>query len=228
MSILDVSKLTMYKFMYDFLKPINGENCRHVYTDTDSFVLSLKELDFYKVMRENSDMFDTFSYPKPNDFNIEPENNKIPGPFKDELKGQIMTEFVGLRAKCYAINVLNDNRALEELKNKNKKPRKTFKIKKSKGIKMSVVKRKIKFSDYTDCIFKKKIEPFKRKQNIFRSIKHKIYSIQQEKVALNPADDKRYLIKPDCIDTLAWGHKSIAAYEMKQKLISGLVGNENM
>lgn len=39
-----------------------------------------------------------------------------------------------------------------------------------------------------------------------------MYSIHQEKIALNPGDDKRYLIEPDRVDTLAWGHYLIDQY----------------
>lgn len=215
MAVLDVSKLTMYKFMYDFLKPKYAEKCRLAYTDTDSFILKLKTPDFYEDIRKNIAMFDTSDYPIPNRFDIERKNKKIPGLFKDELNGKILVEFVGLRAKCYAVNALNDKKALKELQEKKKKLRKTIKIKRAKGVKMSVVQRKIKFSDYVDCILNncKKIE---RPQNTFRSINHNVYTIQQTKVALNPDDDKRYLIKPNRINTLAWGHYAIDAYENKK------------
>ena len=45
-------------------------------------------------------------------------------------------------------------------------------------------------------------------QNSIRSIRHKVYSIRQTKVALNPRDDKRYILA-DKINTLPWGHYNI-------------------
>ena len=47
--------------------------------------------------------YDTSNYDK-NDKRPLPigKNKKVPGLFKDKLGGEIMTEFVGLRAKAYA------------------------------------------------------------------------------------------------------------------------------
>ena len=35
------------------------------------------------------------------------KNKKLIGKFKDELGGKVLTEFVALRAKTYAYNILN-------------------------------------------------------------------------------------------------------------------------
>lgn len=210
----------MYSFLYDFLKPKYGENCRVAYTDTDSFVIDVTTDDFYADMRENIFMFDTSDYPWPNEYNIERKNKKIPGLFKDELNGNIITAFVGMRAKCYAVQALNDDaykNQKDEKKGKNKRTRaicgKFYNedIKKSKGVKKSVVARKISFNDYVECI--QNSCELKAKQNTLRSIKHNIFSIQQEKVALSPFDDKRYLIRPHNKDTFAWGHYIIDFHE---------------
>lgn len=224
MTILDVSKITMYSFLYDFLKPKYGEKCRVAYTDTDSFIIDVATDDFYADMRENIFMFDTSDYPWPNEYNIERKNKKIPGLFKDELNGDIITAFVGLRAKCYAVQSLNNN----SYKNKKDEKKKINKrrqaicgkffnedIKKSKGVKKSVVAGKISFNDYIECI--QNSCEIKAKQNTIRSIKHNVYTIQQEKVALSPFDDKRYLIKPDNKDTFAWGHYII---DFQEEMIS--------
>lgn len=198
MSVLDISKLTMYSFLYDFLKPKYGDKVHVAYTDTDSFILDIETPDFYEDVQNNISMFDTSDYPWPNAYNIERKNKKIPGLFKDELNGKIVTEFVGLRAKCYAIRSL-DGKSYNE------------KMKKAKGVKKCVLKRKITFNDYVNCIVNQC--EVKEKQNTIRSILHKVYTIQMEKIALSPFDDKRYIIKPEGIDTLAWGHRKVAVYE---------------
>lgn len=215
MSILDISKLTMYKFLYEFLKPKYQEKCCVAYTDTDSFILSIQTSDFYEDIRKNIALFDTSDYPIPNRYNIKRENKKVPGLFKDELNGEIMVEFAGLRAKCYAIrplySKLMEKEKFEEIEKKRKRgltKEEAVEIKKSKGVKKSVVEHTIKFDDYVHCLQEKSIQT--RKQKTIRSIKHSLYSIEQSKIALNPADDKRYIIEPDGINTLAWGHYSIA------------------
>lgn len=200
MSILDISKLTMYSFLYDFLKPKYNKNITLSYVDTDSFVLDIQTYDFYEDMRDNIERFDTSDYPYPNEYGIERRNKKVPGLFKDELNGKIAVEFVGLRAKCYALRSLDD-KSIDQ------------KMKKSIGVKKSVLKRKITFNDYIECI-EKNCE-IKTTQNIIRSLKHNVYTITQEKIALSSFDDKRYIIKPSGVDTLAWGHHAIDMYETK-------------
>lgn len=203
MCILDISKITMYRFLYDFLKPKYDEKCCVAYTDTDSFILQIKTSDFYDDIRKNISMFDTSDYPYPNDYNIKQVNKKVPGLFKDEANGKVLVEFVGLRAKCYAV------RALDAKSNNI--------IKRAKGVKKCVVNRNIQFEDYINCI-EQNCE-LKREQNTIRSIKHNVYSICQNKVALNPSDDKRYIIKQSQrVDTLAWGHYEIDAYEENYQL----------
>ena len=108
-------------------------------TDTDSCILTIETEDFYKEMRENIDRFDTSDYPWPKAYGIERKNKKILGLFKDELDGKIMSEFVGLRAKCYAVRSL-DGKSYNE------------KMKKAKGVKKNVLKCKITFNDYIKCI----------------------------------------------------------------------------
>ena len=48
MSILDISKILMYKFWYDFIRPKYGGRAKLCYTDTDSFIIYLKTEDFFE------------------------------------------------------------------------------------------------------------------------------------------------------------------------------------
>ena len=48
LSILDISKIFMYEFWYDYIKPKYNDNLKLCYTDTDSFVMNIKTSDFYK------------------------------------------------------------------------------------------------------------------------------------------------------------------------------------
>ena len=60
---------------------------------------------------------------------------------RDELGGQIMKEFVRLRTKTYSY--LKDN---------------TDEDKKAKGTKKCVIKRKLKFKDYRNCLEAARVE----------------------------------------------------------------------
>ena len=48
LSILDISKILMYEFWYDYMKPKYNDNVKLYYMDTDSFVMNIKTSDFYK------------------------------------------------------------------------------------------------------------------------------------------------------------------------------------
>ena len=49
MSILDISKILMYEFWYDYIKPEYGDRAKLCYTNTDSFVIYIKTEDFLKI-----------------------------------------------------------------------------------------------------------------------------------------------------------------------------------
>ena len=46
-AILDLSKIVMYEFHHDYMKPKYGENLQLCYMDTDSLVYRIKTKDFY-------------------------------------------------------------------------------------------------------------------------------------------------------------------------------------
>ncbi|XP_070169654.1 uncharacterized protein [Polyergus mexicanus] len=186
MCILDISKTCLYEFHHEYMVPLYREKCKIMYTDTDSLIYHIECQDVYKNMKRDIAKFDTSDYPVNNAYGIPLENKKVPGLMKDENNGAIMTEFVGLRAKMYALRV------------DNKKD-----TKKVKGVKSNVVARTITFDDYTRCL-RDEIE-MTRRQSCIRSKLHKVYTISETKIARSPYNDKRYIV-PDSTDTLPWGH----------------------
>ena len=102
LSILDISKILMYEFWYDYMKPKYGNDVKLCYMDTDSFIMSIKANDFYKdIANDVEKRFDTSNYevnrPLPTG-----KNKKVIGLMNDELGGKIITEFVTLRPKTYS------------------------------------------------------------------------------------------------------------------------------
>ena len=49
LSILVISKILMYEFWYDYMKPKYNDNVRLCYVDTDSFVMHIKTNNFIKI-----------------------------------------------------------------------------------------------------------------------------------------------------------------------------------
>ena len=102
LSILDISKILMYEFWYDYMKPKYGNDVKLCYMDTDSFVMNIKTEDFYKdIANDVEKRFDTSNY-EVNRALPTGKNKKVIGLMKDELGGKIITEFVTLRPKTYS------------------------------------------------------------------------------------------------------------------------------
>jgi hypothetical protein len=102
-SVLDLSKLLMYRFHYDHMMVKYGpQRAQLLFTDTDSLCYSVKTEDLYKDMGEDSELYDFSDYPKSHPLHSD-ANKKVIGKMKDETKGVPIQEFVGLRAKMYSI-----------------------------------------------------------------------------------------------------------------------------
>ena len=190
-AILDLSKIVMYEFHYDYMKPkYDGKNLKLCYMDTDSLVYKIKTEDFYADIADDVPArFNTFGYcpNRPLPIGI---NRKVIGLMKVELGGAIMTEFMALRSRLYFYKKLDGSEDKE-----------------CKGIKNCIIKKTLKFEDYKNCLFNDSTEY--RSQLMFRSIKHEVHTIKVNKVALNRDDDKR-ISKRDEISTFARGHKDLS------------------
>ena len=189
--ILDLSKIVMYEFHYDYMVPKYGlEKLKLCYMDTDSLVHDIKTEDFYEDIADDIPArFDTSGY-CPNRPLPVGLNKKVIGLMKDELGGKIMTEFVALRPKLYSYKKLDGSED-----------------KKCKGIKKCVAKKTLTFEDYKTRLVSNSTEY--RSQLMLRSSKHEVHTIEVNKVALNRDGDKR-ISRKDGISTFARGHKDLS------------------
>ena len=124
-----------------YVKPKYGENAKLCYMDTESFIVHVKTDDIYKDIAENVETrFNTSNFeidrPLPKG-----KHKIVIGLMKHELGGQNMKEFVGLRAKTYSY--LKDNNDQD---------------KKCKRHKKCIIKTKLKFQDYKNCLEAAQIE----------------------------------------------------------------------
>ena len=117
-----------------------------------ALLFTLKPKIFFEdISNDVERWFDTSNYDK-NDKRPLPigKNKKVPGLFKDELGGKIITEVVALRPKTYAY-LMDDGSD----------------HKKAKGTKKCVIKQKLMFENYKDCLFNEKT--IFKKQQRFKS-----------------------------------------------------------
>ena len=62
-SILKLSKILMYGFWYDYVKPEYGKKAKLCYMDTDSFIVYIKRDNICKDIKEDVETrFDTSNY----------------------------------------------------------------------------------------------------------------------------------------------------------------------
>ena len=92
-----------------------------MFTDTGSLVYEIKTEDVYEDFYEDKNLFDFSDYPFDSKF-FDPANKKIIGKIKDEFKGKIISEFVGLKSKMYLLFSI-DNKEVTKAKGVNKKIR---------------------------------------------------------------------------------------------------------
>eukprot|EP01043_Picozoa_sp_COSAG02_P110894 COSAG02_NODE_47032_length_344_cov_0.726531_1_plen_114_part_11 len=62
MGILDLSKLHMYRFHYDYIKNKYGDRAQLLMTDTDSLMYHIKTEDFYEDMKKDSHKYDMSNF----------------------------------------------------------------------------------------------------------------------------------------------------------------------
>ena len=108
--------------------------------DTDSFIINIKSGDFYEdIANDVEARFDTSNYevnrPLPTG-----KNKKVIGLMKDEVGGKIMTEKNLFLLKTYSYLIDDGNSD-----------------KKAKGTKKCVIKRRLKFNDYKNCLLNNEI-----------------------------------------------------------------------
>jgi len=122
-------------------------------------------------MKRDLEYYYTSDFNPDNPYGIELKNKKVPGLFKDAMPGKLIAEFVGLRS----------------FKTVDEEEKKIC-----KGIKKSVVRNKLRFEDFKNCLFD--MREVMRECNTLRSYHHDMYCISVNKVALSAFDDKRYLV----------------------------------
>ena len=100
-SILDLSKYLIYEFHYKHIKSRFDDKL--LFTDTDSLVYEIKTEDVYEDFYDDKNLFDFSDYPLSSKF-FDPVNKKVIDKTKDDFKGRIISEFIGLKSQRFVIN----------------------------------------------------------------------------------------------------------------------------
>ena len=192
MCILELSKLVMYHFHYEYIMP-KFPGAKLMFTDTDSFCYWIpSKTDIYAEFRGNQEYFDFSNYEidHPNfDYDV---NYLVPGKMKDEMEGIPIIEFVGLRAKMYSIKTL--------VAEKDKMT--------AKGVIKAVKDQQITHNDFKKSLYDKK--QFTHTGSKIVQNKHLLYTSDVTKVTLSPFNDKKWISRVgDTFISLSFGNINI-------------------
>ena len=119
----------------------------------------------------------------------EKTNKKVLGKFKDEMNGEVITHFIGLKPKAYCYKVYGGQKE----------------HKKSKGVVKHKVSNQLSYKTYEETLNRNGKEQVSF--NTIRSKNHQIDSINQTKYTLSTYDNKRYWFSD--FESLPFGHYSI-------------------
>ena len=117
-NILDLSKLLMYEFHYNYIGIKYGSRAKLLFIDTDSLVYEIETSDVYEDFYEDRSLFDFSGFPKDSPI-YDPVIEKVFGKMRDEVREKIIHEYVALKSKMYSL-VTVDGREIKKAKGVNK------------------------------------------------------------------------------------------------------------
>ena len=180
-SVFELSKLLVYEFYYHKLQPYYNNKIKLHYMDTESFILSIKTGDLIKDLEYFKDDFD-FSELDENHELYDTIIKKVISKMKIETSPIFeLDNFVALRSKSYSFSY--------------GVTRKTVQKSKQKGIQHTPP-----YTQFINSLFNS--ETTTATNSSIRSHVHNLTVQRQDKLVLNPFDDKRLYFNPK--QSLSW------------------------
>ena len=181
MCILELSKVLMHEFHYNYIKKNFGNKLRLLFTDTVSLMYEIETENVYDDFRKNNEMFDFSNYSAKSNY-YDDSNALVDGKMKDEMGSTAIEEIVGLKPKTYLILVSNSSE-----------------YEKAKGANKNTVA-KISFSEYKDVLLNNKC--LKHVMNRTQSKNHMIGTYKTNNIFISSFDVKIYILH-NGVDALA-------------------------
>ena len=185
MCILELSKVLMHKFHYDYIKSKYDNKSKLLFTDTNSLMYEMKTGDVYEDFSSNKKMFDFSNYSTKSKY-YDDSNKSVIGKIKEETGSVAIEGFVGLKPSMYSFLVDNKEH------------------KKGKYVNRNVVAT-ISRNKYKDILLKNKCLSHSMNRILFKY--HRIRTREIKKISLPCFDDKIY-VQNNGYDALALGCQS--------------------
>ena len=115
MCILELSKVLIYEFHYDYIENKYGNNSRLLFRDIDNLVFKIKTEAVYEDFSNDKETFDFTHYPTKSKY-YDNSNKLVVGKMKDETAGVVIEEFVRLKPKMYSYLVDNNSPSIKKEK----------------------------------------------------------------------------------------------------------------
>ena len=172
MCILDLSKVLIYEFRYDYIKSKYVNNSKLLITDTDSLMYEIKIEDVYEDFSKAKKMFDFTTYSTKSKF-YDDSNKLVCRKIKDETAGVSIKKFVGLKPKMFSFLV---DASSEQ--------------KRAKCVNKNVVAT-ISCNEYKDVSLSNRC--LRHSMNRIQSKNHRVGTYEINKICLSCFDDKIYI-----------------------------------
>ena len=180
-SVLELSNLLMYEFYYHKLQPYFNNKIKLHYMYTDSYILSIKTTNLLKDLDNFKNEFEFSELDKAHEL-YDTINKHVLGKMKRETSPIIeLDNFVALISKSYSFSYKDMQSDIQKAKQKG--------IQHTPQNKQSI-----------DSIFNSRTAT--ESNYSIRSDAHILTVQKQDKLALNPFDDKREYLNP--IQSLSW------------------------
>lgn len=182
-SVLELSKLHMYKLYYENFKRYYGQNCELLYCDTDSLYINIQTHDLYKDLKTHfSTILDLSNFPVGHPLH-NTEREGVLGLLKFESVYPVKA-FIGLRAKMYC---LLSEEGCKKI---------------AKGVRAPSV-RELTFDNYKNILFRE--TSMRQVQHAIRARKHQLCTVDENKITLSCLYDKKYML--DNIRNQSYGYR---------------------
>ncbi|XP_034246763.1 uncharacterized protein LOC117648370 [Thrips palmi] len=192
-TVLEISKCFMYSMFYKVIRPSFQNPPRLQYMDTDCFVLLIESDDLIKELKPLAKHIFDFSNLSPNHELYDRSNALKLGLLKDEVAGQTISEFIGLKSKMYYIKTSESEKKI------------------GKGIHRSALRSQVTRDHYFNAVFNKQSSPYRVHFTTFKTDgKHNIQTVKQVKLSVNNYCDKRKF-EDDLIHCTPFGFKGDAS-----------------
>ena len=184
-TILDLSKLHMYQFLYDVIyKQFTSKRAQLLMTDTDSFYLGITSPNVDTELKLISNHLDLSNYDQ-NHWLYCDTNRLVQGKFKNETAKDNPREFIGLSSKLYCVRCADGDKI------------------RAKGCKSSSQDLYLNFDLYKKTLFSNEV--YYTPQTNIRSTNHQLETQCVMKLTLSSFNFKRHFCSCG-VQSYAYGH----------------------